>query len=634
MKIQSALAMMIALGLVGGACSNGSGGTPTPPGGGGGATGAGGAAGPTSGAPGAAGAAGSAAPGSCTNVTACGGDVVGSWTASSPCLKVEGPLDISNAGLAPSTCIGPTISGSLSVSGPFSAASNGTFTDGTTTSGMLTVQLPAGCKMLSGTTIGCSDINVPMRGGLGFESVDCKDAATGGGCTCAVTVNHQGSMGQLTPDAQANGNYTAAGNTLTLAVGIADAPYDYCVSGGKLSVTPKTPPAPSAGTIELQMGSGAGGGTGGGGAPGTGGAGGAGTGGGAGPTAGAGGSAPTAGAGGVSSNAQGPCDVYAAASTPCVAAYSTIRRLYSTYTGPLYQVRNGSSAKNTGTGGMTKDILMTADGFADTAPQDTFCAGTICTVSKLYDQSGNANHIGAAKKGNTAGGQTGGEDDYESSATKGMLMVGGHKVYSLYMDKHEGYRLQAVGAKMPKGSASQGVYELADGTHVGTACCWDFGNVTTNPVSYGTMNTLFFGNAFWGKGAGDGPWFMADFEAGVWAGGSKVGDPGWGGLSDAHPVNPNNPAMKMKYALGFLKTSSAKWALRSADATKTAITTSFEGAMPKAMDNLGGIVLGVGGDNSNNSWGTFYEGAIVSGYPATTVDDDVLKNIQTAGYGK
>jgi len=284
---------------------------------------------------------------------------------------------------------------------------------------------------------------------------------------------------------------------------------------------------------------------------------------------------------------------------------------------------------------MTKDIGQTADGFADTAAQDAFCSGSVCTFSLLYDQSGNGNNIGVAKKGNTAGGATGGEDDYESSATKGSLTVGGHKVYSLYMAAHEGYRLAAVGKNMPRGSASQGVYELADGTHVGTACCWDFGNVTTDPTKYGVMNTLFFGNAFWGKGAGTGPWFMADFEAGVWAGGSKVGDPGWGALDDAHPVNPNNPTLAVKYAFGILKTSTSKWALRMTDAQQTAaLTTAFEGALPKAMDNLGGIVLGVGGDNSNISFGTFYEGAIVAGYPTTTVDDAVLKNVRAAGYGK
>src|SRR2546429_3190565 len=35
---------------------------------------------------------------------------------------------------------------------------------------------------------------------------------------------------------------------------------------------------------------------------------------------------------------QGPCDIYAAAGDPCVAAHSTTRALYATYDGPLYQV--------------------------------------------------------------------------------------------------------------------------------------------------------------------------------------------------------------------------------------------------------------------------------------------------------
>ncbi|HXK04279.1 MAG TPA: arabinofuranosidase catalytic domain-containing protein, partial [Verrucomicrobiae bacterium] len=35
---------------------------------------------------------------------------------------------------------------------------------------------------------------------------------------------------------------------------------------------------------------------------------------------------------------QGPCDIYAAAGNPCVAAHSTTRALYASYNGPLYQV--------------------------------------------------------------------------------------------------------------------------------------------------------------------------------------------------------------------------------------------------------------------------------------------------------
>ena len=42
---------------------------------------------------------------------------------------------------------------------------------------------------------------------------------------------------------------------------------------------------------------------------------------------------------------QGPCDIYAAAGDPCVAAHSTTRALYASYNGPLYQVLRQSDGK-------------------------------------------------------------------------------------------------------------------------------------------------------------------------------------------------------------------------------------------------------------------------------------------------
>ena len=50
-------------------------------------------------------------------------------------------------------------------------------------------------------------------------------------------------------------------------------------------------------------------------------------------------------AGGGPRRAQGPCDIYAAANTPCVAAHSTTRSLYSNYNGQLYQVLRASDNK-------------------------------------------------------------------------------------------------------------------------------------------------------------------------------------------------------------------------------------------------------------------------------------------------
>jgi hypothetical protein len=128
---------------------------------------------------------------------------------------------------------------------------------------------------------------------------------------------------------------------------------------------------------------------------------------------------------------------------------------------------------------------------------------------------------------------------------------------------------------------------------------------------------------------------MADFEAGVWAGGTRIGDPGWGGLNDAHPANNNNPSLRVKFAIGFLKTDMNNWALRMADtATATAVTTAYAGGLPKQMANDGAIVLGVGGDNSNNSWGTFYEGAVLAGFPSDAAELAVMQNIQAIRYGQ
>jgi non-reducing end alpha-L-arabinofuranosidase len=381
-------------------------------------------------------------------------------------------------------------------------------------------------------------------------------------------------------------------------------------------------------------------------------------------------------------NVEGPCDIYGAAGQPCVAAYSTIRRLLSTYTGPLYQIRVDSSQFNIGGLRVTNpdvtwrpmvgnnptqtapepgelvDIPQTADGFADPTVQQQRCPlGTICTVALLYDQSGRGNHMPVAKGGQDAGGDYAALDDFETVMdARAALTVGGHPVYSLFMQARQGYRLTAPGNGVPVDQEAQGIYMLTDGTRMGnTACCWDFGNVTPNPRQFSEMNTLFFGQGFWGDGNGAAPWFGADFEAGVWMGGSVEGEPGWGQLYNAgdprnnngiaRPPNPNNPSMAgVQFALGFLKTdddADNTYVLRMANAsTATELQTAHRGPYPKlsyaghGADNQGAVVLGVGGDNSNNSFGTFYEGAVVAGFPDDATELAVMQNIQAARYGQ
>jgi len=528
-----------------------------------------------------------------SNVVPCGGDVTGVWTVTPSCLKVAGDMDLSWASLG---CATVPVTGSLQVSGTWTAKANGTYVDNTITTGSITFPLEDKCLSISSVLVDCSKITSIFKA-LGWSTSSCANNANGQ-CNCVATVKQAGGIGVVSPWAADSGTYTTMASGLSLDDNV---DYTYCVSGNSLGMTPKPTFQPVTGTIALQK-------------------------------------------IGTGTRAEGPCDIYGADNTPCVAAYSMGRTLTKNYGGPLYQVRSGSSSTNTGTGGTVKDIGQTPDGYADTATQDTFCSGSLCTVAILYDQSGNGNDLKAGTKGSLGCDSnptdTACSNDYESSATKGAIMIGGHKVYALYMNAHEGYRsaLGVKGKNVPSGTVAQGIYELVDGTRfsTGTKCCWEFGNVTPTPTLFGDTAALFFGDYYGVSGAGTAPWFMADLGNSIIAGGSRPGDPGWPSLNDLQLPNPQNPSMKgVPFAFGILKTSASKYVLRAADLGRGAeLSTAYEGTLTKQFNLLGGIVLGVGAGNSNSAYGTFYEGAITAGSPSNNSDLAVLKNLQAAGYSK
>lgn len=49
---------------------------------------------------------------------------------------------------------------------------------------------------------------------------------------------------------------------------------------------------------------------------------------------------------------------------------------------------------------------------------------------------------------------------------------------------------------------------------------------------------------------------------------------------------------------------------------------------------MGGVLIGTGEHNENASFGSFYEGTIIAGYPDDATDLEVQRNIQAAGYGE
>ena len=107
-----------------------------------------------------------------------------------------------------------------------------------------------------------------------------------------------------------------------------------------------------------------------------------------------------------------PCDIYASGGTPCVAAHSTVRALFGSYNGRLYQVRRASNNQ-------TSDInTLSAGGFANAAAQDSFCAGTSCVITVVYDQSGHGNDLWYQGSGSPVGGR-----DTPASATSESVTI-------------------------------------------------------------------------------------------------------------------------------------------------------------------------------------------------------------------
>jgi hypothetical protein len=586
---------------------------------------------------GTAGSAGASGSGmSCTSVSACGGAVVGTWNVTSSCLKLSGDMDVSLLSLA---CPTVPITGSLATTGTFVAHADGTYTDDTRTTGSATFPIDASCLSISSVPVTCEKAG-SVFSALGWTTTSCVE--TSGKCQCTLEVDQAGGIGLVSGLVTRQGPYSTAGNKLTTS----DVNYSYCAAGNTLTITPET--SSLSGSVVLtragdgggQGGSGnaAGSGSGGSGMAGsppaggattggamTGGSGGvAGGSGGSGGLGGSGGGGGSGGSGGSGTVAL-PCDIYAAqdASTKCVAAHSTIRSLFRAYSGPLYQVKRASD-------GMTKDIpVLAPGGFADSGQQDTFCAQTTCTILKIYDQSGMGNFLEAETPDSMVGGHSG---MTAASATKESLTVGGHKVYSLYTNPSQAYWRDGSKSGMPLGAAPQGVYIVTSGKHFNGGCCYDYGNGETSRtyVPGNSMDALYFGNSTtWGSGNGNGPWVMADLEGGVFSGPSTA---------------KNNALLShtSTYVTAIEKNNgTSKLALKAADATTGTLTTYYDGNLPPGKgpgQKQGSIVLGSGGDccysNNNASQGTFYEGAIVAGYPSDATDAAIQSNIVSTGYGK
>ena len=301
-----------------------------------------------------------------------------------------------------------------------------------------------------------------------------------------------------------------------------------------------------------------------------------------------------------------------------MAAHSTTRALYAAYAGNLYQVRRASdnTVRNIG--------VLAPGGRANAAAQDSFCAGTTCVITTIFDQSGRGNHLGYQGSGGVGGAVQ------PAVATSESVTVGGDKAYSLYINGRSSYWRDGHLTGIPTGSMPEGMYMVTSGTHVNGGCCFDYGNseTTRRADGAGAMDAINFSTQCWFGGCtGTGPWVQADLEFGLYPGGSQS----W---------NPNQRAFTSKFVTATLKNNgTSRFAIKGSNAQSGGLSTLWDGALPggySPMRKQGAIILGSGGDccidNVNISVGTFYEGAMVSGYPSDATDNAVQASIVAAGY--
>lgn len=328
---------------------------------------------------------------------------------------------------------------------------------------------------------------------------------------------------------------------------------------------------------------------------------------------------------------QGPCDIYAAAGAPCVAAHSSTRALYAGYNGPLYQVLRQSDGKTLDIGVVQPSEKPVADagGYANAAAQDAFCANTHCWISILYDQSPKRNHLIQAPRGGFSGPAMGGFNNLPVADMAPVTLMG-HKVYGVFIAPGMGLRLNDA-----KGTAvddqAEGQYWVINGHHYNSGCCFDYGNAETDSRDdgNGTMETTYYGNATaWYRGNGNGPWIMTDQENNL------VGcvNP------DGSKVCTNLPSITWRFVTAIAKGEPHHWTSMGGDSQRGPLSVMFDGPRIDVtydpMRKQGAILLGNGGDNSVGSQGTFYEGAMTAAgtFPSDATDQLVQANVVAAKY--
>jgi non-reducing end alpha-L-arabinofuranosidase len=316
-----------------------------------------------------------------------------------------------------------------------------------------------------------------------------------------------------------------------------------------------------------------------------------------------------------------PCDIYAAGHTPCISAHSTVRSLYTKYTGALYQVKRASDND-------IQNIGQLSDGYANAATQDTFCKNTTCVITRIYDQSPQHNDLTISPGGRYRGPGLNGSD-LGAAADTLPITAGGHQVYGVSVSPGMGYRNNRTSGVAVRGRP-EGMYMVSSGAHLNSGCCFDYGNAETSGTDTGVghMDAVNVSRDLeWPNCRNQSaPGLGADLENGIFHWSQRSCNPAANFSGGPRP-----------FISAWLKNDGqTRFALKWGDARSGGLNVAYSGALPQGyapMRQEGAIILGIGGDNSHASAGSFFEGVMTAGFPTDSADSAVQSNIVAVGYG-
>ncbi len=307
-----------------------------------------------------------------------------------------------------------------------------------------------------------------------------------------------------------------------------------------------------------------------------------------------------------------PCDIYAAAHTPCVAAHSTVRALYDGYAGALYQVKRTSD-------GATENVGLLADGYANAAAQDKFCASTAASSPGSTTSRPGITTSPIAAGGHCEGpapeGPTSAPPPTRFRSRPAVIRSTASSI-SPGMGYHN-VRTTGVAVK----GEPEGMYMVSSATHFNSGCCFDYGNAETSSTDTGAghMDALNVSRDLeWPNCRNEpGHGVHADLENGIFH---------WDRQRSCNPAARISGGPRPFISAWLKNNGQSRFALKWGDAQSGGLNKIYAGALPRGyapMRQEGAIILGIGGDNSHGSAGSFFEGAMTAGFPTDGADDAV-----------